>query len=329
MTLFEVFARKLIRVGRTYGKTPPLYVMVGSHNERQTRDFFEQHTYFGLQPADVLFFAQGELPALDQQGRFVMAAEDAPWTGPDGHGGVIEALHHRGMLADMRSRGVRLVSYVQVDNLQIPVADPAFIGLHIDEGAEVSLKVVRKTDPAEKVGIYCLDDGVPSVVEYTEFSEADANRRDAGRLAYWQGSIAVHCFGIEFLQRLADTRTELPLHAALKKVQAAGGETEAFKFERFVFDTLPLAGKVVALEVPREEQFLPLKNADGPFGPEGVRDAYQNYWKKALKLARPDLGAPPAIEVDPALCENARDLAAAIEGATIDVSGPVRLGFTP
>jgi UDP-N-acetylglucosamine/UDP-N-acetylgalactosamine diphosphorylase len=233
------------------------------------------------------------------------------------------------MLADMRSRGVRLVSYVQVDNLQIPVADPAFIGLHIDEGAEVSLKVVRKTDPAEKVGIYCLDDGVPSVVEYTEFSEADANRRDAGRLAYWQGSIAVHCFGIEFLQRLADTRTELPLHAALKKVQAAGGETEAFKFERFVFDTLPLAGKVVALEVPREEQFLPLKNADGPFGPEGVRDAYQNYWKKALKLARPDLGAPPAIEVDPALCENARDLAAAIEGATIDVSGPVRLGFTP
>lgn len=326
MTLFEVFARKLLRARAHFGRAPALYVMVGGHNEAATRAFFEQHKFFGLDPADVQFFAQGELPALDGQGRFVMAAPDALWTGPDGHGGVIAAMAHKGVLADMRRRGVKLVSYLQVDNLQCPVADAAFLGLHVSEGAEVSLKVVRKHDPAEKVGIYCLDDGVPGIVEYTEFTDHDSGLRDAtGRLAYWQGSIAVHAFGVEFLQRLADTRTQLPLHAALKKVDAIGGPQQAHKFERFVFDALPLANRVVCLEVPREEQFLPLKNADGPFGPDGVRQSYQQYWKQALKLARPELAPPPAIEVDPALCENARELAAAIEGRRIDTSGPLRL----
>ncbi|MCA8915463.1 MAG: UDPGP type 1 family protein [Planctomycetes bacterium] len=315
MTLFEVFARKLIRVGREYGKTPPLYVMVGNHNEAATRNFWEDRDYFGLNGDDVKFFAQGEMPALDDDGKLVMAAKDAIFTGPDGHGGVLQALHTKGMLDDMRQRGVRTISYLQVDNLQTPVADAAFIGLHMSEGAEVSLKVIRKNEPGERVGIYCLDDGVPGIVEYSEFSEAQANERDdRGRLKYWQGSIAVHLFGVDFLMRLVQKGTDLPLHAAHKKVpyiDAEGVEHQpeepnAFKFERFVFDTIPMASNVMCLEVPRVEQFLPLKNADGPHGPDGVRQSYQDFFGTAVEAV---LGKkPPQIEVDPAIAENAREL---------------------
>ena len=315
MTLFEVFARKLQRIGREYGQTPPLYVMVGNHNESATRNFWQDNNYFGLEPDDVLFFAQGEMPALDDDGKLVMAAKDTLFTGPDGHGGVLRALHGKGMLEDMRRRGVRLLSYLQVDNLQTPVADTAFIGLHLGEGAEVSLKVVRKNEPNERVGVYCFDDGVPGIVEYSEFSEQQAaERAEDGRLRYWQGSIAVHLFGVDFLMRLIQRSTDLPLHAAHKKVphiDADGNAVEptepnAFKFERFVFDTIPMANNVVCLEVPRDEQFLPLKNAEGPHGPEGVRQSYQDYFGNAVKIA---LGTkPPQIEVDPAIAENARDL---------------------
>lgn len=314
MTLFEVFARKLQRIGREYGKTPPLYVMVGNHNEAATRNFWEDNKYFGLNPDDVKFFAQGEMPALDENGKLVMAGKDALFTGPDGHGGVVQALHVKGMLGDMRARGIRTISYLQVDNLQTPVADPAFIGLHLGEGAEVSLKVVRKEDPAERVGIFCHDDGVPCIVEYSEFSEAQANEREGERLRYWQGSIAVHLFSVDFLMRLADRNIDLPLHAAHKKVPHVGAqgnevqpsEPNAWKFERFVFDVIPLANLVVCLEVPRVEQFLPLKNPDGPFGPDGVKQSYQDYFARAVEKA---LGKkPPAIEVDPAVAENARDL---------------------
>lgn len=315
MTLFEVFARKLRRVGREYGKTPPLYIMVGNHNEAASREFWETNNWFGLNPDDVKFFAQGEMPALDDEGKLVMAGKGALFTGPDGHGGVLEALRVKGMIDDMRARGVRTVSYLQVDNLQTPVADPAFIGLHLSEGAEVSLKVVRKEDPGERVGIYCLDDGVPGIVEYSEFSEQQANERDdAGGLKYWQGSIAVHLFDLDFLARLGGRDVELPLHAARKKVPHIDDDgrevipeaPNAWKFERFIFDVIPMASRVVSLEVPREEQFLPLKNADGPFGPEGVRQSYQDYWGKAVEQA---LGRkPPEIEVDPIICENAREL---------------------
>lgn len=315
MTLFEVFARKLRRATREYGRTPPLYVMVGDHNEAATRDFFERNEYFGLSARDVKFFAQGRMPALDDDGKLVMAARDALFTGPDGHGGVLRALDEKGMLRDMTERGITTISYLQVDNLQSPVVDPCFIGLHLNEGAEVSLKVVRKHDPSERVGIFCHDDGVPCIVEYSELSEEQAVERNSdGGLKYWQGSIAVHAFSVDFLKGLIDRGVDLPLHAAHKKVphidlqghEVAPAGPNAWKFERFIFDVIPMAGRVASLEVPREEQFLPLKNADGPFGPGGVRDSYSDYWARAVEAA---LGKrPPRVEVDPVVCENAREL---------------------
>jgi UDP-N-acetylglucosamine/UDP-N-acetylgalactosamine diphosphorylase len=308
MTLFEVFARKLLRIGREYGQVPPLYVMVGEHNRAQTRNYFEDHDFFGLDPEAVLFFAQGAMPALDDDGKLVMEAPDRLFLAPDGHGGVIRALKRMGMLTDMAERGIRTVSYLQVDNVQAPVADPAFLGLHIAEGADMSLKVVRKTDPDEKVGIYCLDGGSPCIVEYTEFSSEQSTERDAaGDLRFWAGSIAVHAFSLEFLQVLAGGGATLPLHANRKPVPRADGEdAPAWKFERFVFDAIPLASRVACLEVPRDEQFLPLKNADGEFGPDGVRQSYANYWAAAVERAAGY--RPGRIEVDPAAFENAREL---------------------
>jgi UDP-N-acetylglucosamine/UDP-N-acetylgalactosamine diphosphorylase len=333
MTLFEVFARKIRRVGIEYGTNPPLYVMVGNHNEHQTINFWQDHVWFGLDPNDVQFFAQGEMPALDEAGRIMMAGKDAIFTGPDGHGGVLKALQVKGMLQEMRRRRVRTISYLQVDNLQTPVADTAFLGLHIAEGAEVSLKVVRKTDPAERVGIYCLDDGAPGIVEYSEFSEAQSNERDGEHLRYWAGSIAVHAFSVDFLARLAESGIDLPLHAAHKKVphldehgnEINPTEPNAWKFERFIFDTIPMANNVTCLEVPREEQFLPLKNADGPYGPEGVKQAYQDYFGRAVEQV---LGAkPPKLEVDPTFAENARELVRNLGASDRDwdVNSPMRI----
>lgn len=311
MTLFEVFFRKLKRVGQVYGRIPMLWIMVGDHNISQTREFLESHAWFGLDPENVTLFAQGELPAMDESGKMLLTDDGNIATSPDGHGGMLEAFYRSGAFPKLRANGVKVLSYFQVDNLQVPVVDPVFIGLHLSEGAEMGLKVVRKTDPSERVGIYCLDHGTPCIVEYTEFSDEQSAQRDSdGGLTYWGGSIAVHTFGVDFLARLAENGSTLPLHVAHKKVPHADDPNpdapNAFKFERFIFDTIPLASKVVALEVPRDEQFLPLKNPDGPYGPDGVREAYQDYWRRAIKQAT---GREYAnIEVDPLVFENAREL---------------------
>lgn len=338
MTLFEIFARKLRRVGARYGKTPTLYVMVSRQNEGPTREFFAEHRCFGLDEGGVHFFAQGELPSLDADGRLVLESPHSLFLGPDGHGGVLQALMQCGAMERLQREGISTLSYFQVDNAQVPVADEAFLGLHLTRQADVSLKVVRRLDESERVGVFCLDRGVPQIVEYSEFSEAQSKQRDERGLVYWAGSIAVHAFSVAFLARLATSSARLPLHAAHKKVPVLDARGEAvtphvpnvYRFERFIFDTLPLARHVVALEVPREEQFLPLKNPDGPFGPEGVRQALDGYWRQALAAGGLAVTQtrPPQIEVDPLLADNAHDLAEVLAARRLDAQDfdrPLRL----
>ena len=48
----------------------------------EIRAYFEHERWFGLDPASVVFFRQAMVPALDAQGRILMAAPDAPPAAP-------------------------------------------------------------------------------------------------------------------------------------------------------------------------------------------------------------------------------------------------------
>src|SRR5437764_10033721 len=108
-------------------------------------------------------------------------------------------------------------------------------------------------------------------------AEMAAERDAAGRLVFRAGSPAIHVFGVSFLERV--TGGGLPYHVARKKVlhfDPATGQTvtptaeNALKFERFIFDALPLAERSLAVETRREEEFAPLKNATGADSPATV-----------------------------------------------------------
>ena len=45
----------------------------------------------------------------------------------------------------MAADGVEYLSYFQVDNPLVPIADPLFIGLHILEGSQISSRMLPKT----------------------------------------------------------------------------------------------------------------------------------------------------------------------------------------
>jgi UDP-N-acetylglucosamine pyrophosphorylase len=58
----------------------------------------------------------------------------------------------------MKKRGIEHISYWQVDNPNIHVLDPVFIGLHAtaeDSSGEMSGKMLAKAEPKEKVGVFC------------------------------------------------------------------------------------------------------------------------------------------------------------------------------
>ena len=77
----------------------------------------------------------------------------------------------------MTARGIRSVFYFQVDNPLVDIADPAFIGLHMLQSAELSLKLCLKSSPTEKMGqVTLLDNGRIGMIEYSELTPKQAAR---------------------------------------------------------------------------------------------------------------------------------------------------------
>jgi len=336
-SLFQIHAEKVTALGRRHGVSVPLYVMTSPQNHAETAAFFADHDGFGVEK--LRLFVQGEMPAVDRSsGRILLSERGRVALSPDGHGGVIRALERSGALAEMAAGGIRTIFHLQVDNPLIAIGDPGFVGAHRLARAEVSSKVVRKTDPAEKVGVVAARDGRQLVIEYSDLPDRLAEqRRPDGGLAYAAGSIALHVFSREFVERVAAT-AELPFHRALKRVPYVDGggspvdpdEPNAVKFEQFIFDTLPLARRSLVLETSREGEFEPLKNAEGASSPETVRRRLSDAAAAALERAgavvsrRPDGSAAVPIELGPLVAADPAELARRVPAGTV-VDAPFTL----
>jgi UDP-N-acetylglucosamine/UDP-N-acetylgalactosamine diphosphorylase len=318
-SLFEIFARKLLAARERHGARTPWYVLTSDANDAATRAFFAEHDWFGLPREDVTFFRQAMLPALDSEGRILLAGKGELFLAPNGHGGVLAALASSGALADARARGIEVFSYFQVDNPLAPPADALFLGLHALERAEMSSKVVRKRDAAEKVGVLGLADGRLTCIEYSDLPGELREARDArGELVFGDGNIALHALDLAFVARLTESGLRLPWHLARKTVHALDEhgrvvQREGFKFETFVFDALGVARRAATLEVERGEQFSPIKNAEGDDSPRTARaDLCRLHasWARAAGFELPLAGADGvhAVEIDPLLAESADEL---------------------
>ena len=343
-SLFQIHAEKVLALSRRHGKTIPLFIMTSPENYAATSGFFAEHHNFGL--AHVRFFVQGQMPAVDREsGQILLADKGHVALSPDGHGGTLYALAAHGAgttpscLKEMDDLGVRTLFYFQVDNPMVRIADPAFLGLHRQADAEMSFKVIEKLAPDEKVGVVVEVAGRPQVIEYSDLPSDLAELRDeAGGLQLWAGSIAVHVLERTFVERLVEGDVRLPFHRAIKKVPFVDpdGATvkpdapNAVKFERFIFDALPLARKYAVVECDRSVEFEPLKNATGPDSPQTVRQRMSDQFADWLEAAgaRVTRGAdgsvPFGIEISPLYALDAGELKAKVEPGLI-VDAPTLL----
>jgi UDP-N-acetylglucosamine/UDP-N-acetylgalactosamine diphosphorylase len=322
--LFQVFAEQLLNHSRACGRPIPWYIMTSDINDAATREFFRRHGFFGYDPAEVLFFQQGMMPAFALDGSLLLAGKDSLALSPDGHGGSLRALERSGALADMKQRGIEHLSYFQVDNPLVHTMDPLFLGLHELTGSEMSSKTIAKAGPLEKVGNFCIADGALQVIEYSDLpDELAVQRNPDGSLMFNAGSIAIHALRTSFVQRLnAGGELQLPWHRAEKKVEHlddAGNlvrpdQPNAVKLEQFVFDAIPLAQNPIVYTTDRGEEFSPVKNADGPDSPATSRRDQVRRWARWLREAgvdvptRPDGEVDAIIEISPLLATSARQL---------------------
>lgn len=307
-TLFQLFAEMVLAARRKYEAAIPWYIMTSPANDAPTRDFLARHGWFGLPEAEVRLFPQGVLPAFDFSGRILLEEKGRIALAPDGHGGSLKALAGSGALADMRRRGIAIISYFQVDNPLVKPFDRLFIGLHARTRSEMSTKVLPKADDHERVGNLCVQNGRVMVIEYSDFPEEAAQARNPdGTRRFNAGNAAIHLFDLDFVERI--TAHALPYRRAEKVIAFVDerGTTvrpdrpNGVKLETFVFDVLPLARNPLLLEIDRGEEFSPVKNTTGVDSLETARRD-QNLracrWLEAAGVSVPrDSGGMPAVTV--------------------------------
>ncbi|RDB29412.1 UDP-N-acetylhexosamine pyrophosphorylase [Hypsizygus marmoreus] len=351
-SLFQYQAERITRLqtvaeqeaGKPVGSVViPWYVMTSGPTRRETETYFSSHSYFGLDPKNVIIFEQGTLPCLTMDGKVLLESPYHVAVAPDGNGGLYAATRSpispkdpsRTVLSDLAARKVLYVHAYCVDNCLVRVADPVFLGYSIQKQADCAAKVVPKTHPTESVGVVARRGSKFSVVEYSEISKEQAERRDSetGDLTFRAGNIANHFYTTTFLNEVEAFEEELAFHIARKKIphiDLESGELvkpskpNGMKLEMFVFDVFPFTERFAVLEVARNEEFSPLKNAPGTGSddPETSRRDLIAQHKRFLEQAGATVNDEVEIEISP-LVSYAGEGLESVKGKTFTKSGYV------
>lgn len=279
MYLFEILISNIMEVVKLAETFIPLYIMTSEKNHYDTVSFFEEMDYFGYPREYIRFFTQEMAPSVDYQGNIFLEDKDLISLSPNGNGGWFSSMMKSGALADAKERGVEWLNVFSVDNVLQRIADPVFIGATISSGMASASKVIRKVSPEERVGVMCLEDGKPSIVEYYELSdEMRYAVNEEGTLEYGFGVILNYLFRIADLEAICNQC--IPVHIVEKKIPYMNEqgefikpqETNGYKFETLILDLIHLLDSCLAYEVVREKEFAPIKNATGVDSLESARE---------------------------------------------------------
>lgn len=277
-SLYQWHGEKIMAMNKYYRTSMPWVIMLSQATKAQTIEHFEKHSFFGLSSADIQFIDQKMLPLVDKRGKMVLASKDSIYLSTNGYGGILQAMRDGAVLEALEQQGVEILFYSPIENPLLKIADPLFLGYHIQEEAEVSTKVVRKQSVDERADVVSYIDGNLGVLGHDDLPEEEKHAlRQDGNLTFYAANTGIHAFSLPFLKRLLDENIELPYHKTEAKLDPEDDpeipkkNPPLFRFETFAFDILQAAEKKIFVEVPREEEYLPLRSKTGPNSLEAVR----------------------------------------------------------
>lgn len=277
--IFERIIQNLLDVVEQTGRFIPLFIMTSEKNHEKTTAFLKEKNYFGYAPEYVTFFMQDMAPSSDYNGKVYMEQKGLMSASPNGNGGWFSSMKRSGVLEKVHQAGIEWLNIFAVDNVLQRIADPCFIGAVVGQNCAVGAKVIKKAAPDERVGVICLEDGRPSIVEYYELTKEMMEEKDAGgEPAYNYGVILNYLFRVKDLEEIVGR--EMPLHIVERKIPylSEAGETvkpeqpNGFKYENLVLDMIHMLDSCLVYEVVREKEFAPIKNRTGIDSVESARE---------------------------------------------------------
>ena len=268
--IFQRIIENLMDVVNESGTYIHLFVMTSEKNNDITIEFFEKMNYFGYDKDYVSFFKQEMAPATDFNGKVYMEEKHKIATSPNGNGGWFSSILKSHVIDIINKNHIQWLNVFSVDNVLQRIADPIFIGATIATNSKVGSKVVRKASRDEKVGVMCLEDGKPSIVEYYELTEEMLDAvNEQGEPSYNYGVILNYLLNVSELMNIA--KKQMPLHIVKKKIKyideegniVSSEEPNGYKYETLILDMIHLMDTCLPFEVVRNKEFAPIKNKTG------------------------------------------------------------------
>lgn len=277
--IFERLIANLLDVVNEVGAYVHLFVMTSEKNNDVTVEFFKEKNYFSYPEEYVHFFVQDMAPASDYNGKVLMETKSRIATSPNGNGGWYSSLIKAGYDKIIKSAGIEWLNVFAVDNVLQRIADPCFVGATIANKCVSGAKVIRKVNKEEKVGVLCLEDNHPSIIEYYELTDEMKDAvNEKNEPAYNFGVILNYLFNVKELDKIVALK--LAPHVVEKKIpciDAKGNEVNpeepnGYKYEELILDMIKMLDSCLGYEVVREKEFAPIKNKTGVDSVESARE---------------------------------------------------------
>ncbi len=277
--IFQAQIQNMLDVCRKADAYFELFIMTSDKNDAETRRFLKEHAFFGYPEEKVTFFRQDMAPSCDFDGKIYLEEKGRISLSPNGNGGWYKSMIKAGLDKKLVEKGIEWINVFSVDNVLQRICDPVFVGATLLSGRNCGAKVVSKAYAGEKVGVLCLKDSLPTIVEYYEMGEKQAAELDEkGNLKYRFGVILNYLFRVQRMNEIVDGK--MPLHIVEKKIPHINEKglpiqpekENGYKFEYLATDTVRDMLSCLSFEVVREKEFAPIKNKEGIDSVESARE---------------------------------------------------------
>lgn len=256
----------------------PLYIMTSDKTNDTIVNYFKSNNFFGLDKNDVYFFKQDNTFCIDKDGNKILQniLDDGTKKyakSPNGSGGLYLGLFKHNIINDMINRKLQYIYVCNIDNPLLKIGDPVIVGYMNNNKLDIASKIIKKTNPEEKTGVFCYKNNIPHVMEYFEMDTKEKNiRNNNGDLLYNASNIGIYCFSIIFLQKICLmnyskyhlAHKKIPYYDELSKKTIKPIENNGYKQELFIFDVFKFCDKdkMGLLHTTRKEEFLPIKKME-------------------------------------------------------------------
>ena len=283
LSIFEAHIENLKELSKNIGCPKiPLYIMTSEINNDETVAFFKENDYFGYGAENVKFYKQQSAACTDLDGKLLFESKYSISRSPNGNGGWFSSLLSSEHGKSFIEKGYEWLGMFSVDNPLHKICDPLFLGALSLDGAACAIKAIKKAHPYENVGALCLEDGLPSMIAYSEMTDDLRFAKDEnGEFLYNFGDTANFIFNVSKLMDICQDGTPaLPIHRMKKKIpyMSADGrfiepnEPNGYKYEMIAFDLMSALGSAMAFEADRQKEFAPIKNLHGEDSVDSARE---------------------------------------------------------